>query len=76
MFIIKKEKKKVNIGKIIAITAVIAAGVAAVVTALMFWKKKKCMEQQLDNEIDAAIEAAFAEEAQTAELQTSETVEA
>ena len=75
MYVIKEEKK-VSIVKIIVITAAIAAGIAAIATAIMFWRKKKCAENQLDNEIDAAIEAAFAEEAQTAELQTADEVEA
>ena len=76
MFIIKKEKKKVNIGKIIALTAVIAAGVAAIVTAVHVFKKRKQQEKKLTEEIDAAIAAAMAEEdAVTAEVQITETKE-
>lgn len=77
MFVVNEEKKKVSVVKIIVVTAAIAAGVAAIVTALMIWKKKKCIEKQLDEEIEAAIDAAFAEdEAKTAEIQINEVTEA
>lgn len=62
MFVIKKEEKKVSIVKIILITASVAAAVAAIATAFLIWKKKFCQDKQLDEAIDAAIDAAFAED--------------
>lgn len=62
MYVIQEEKKKVSVVKIIIIVASIAAAVAAVVAAFMIWKKKFCKDKQLNDAIDAAIDAAFAED--------------
>lgn len=56
------KKKKFNIVKIILLTAAIAAAVAAIATAFMIWKKKTMMDRKIEEEIDAAIDSAFAED--------------
>ncbi|MBQ8408732.1 MAG: hypothetical protein IJY39_07690 [Clostridia bacterium] len=77
MYVIKEEKKKVNALKIVFLVVGIVAAVAAVLAAIMVWKKKKCGEKQIEEEIEAAINAAFAEddEAETAEVQIVEAEE-
>jgi flagellar basal body-associated protein FliL len=64
---VEEEKKSVSVFKIILIAASVAAAVAAVVTVLMFWKKKKCVDKQLEAEIDAVVDEAFAAEEESAE---------
>lgn len=63
MFVIK-EDKKVSVLKIVLISAGIAAVVGAAVAAVIIWKKKKNTTKQIEDEIDAAIDAAFAEDAE------------
>lgn len=63
MFVIK-EDKKVSVLKIVLISAGIAAVVGAAVAAVIIWKKKKNATKQIEDEIDAAIDAAFAEDAE------------
>ena len=63
MFVIKEEKKKVSIVKIIVIAATVAASVAAVITALMIWKKSKSEDKMIEDEIDAAFAEEEAEDA-------------
>lgn len=63
MFVIK-EDKKVSVLKIVLISAGIAAVVGAAVAAVVIWKKKKNATKQIEDEIDAAIDAAFAEDAE------------
>jgi predicted SpoU family rRNA methylase len=62
MFVIRKEKKKISVFKIVVLTATVAAAVASVVTALLIWKKKIWEGKKLANDIDAVVDAAFAEE--------------
>lgn len=57
-----KEKKKVNAVKLVLIIAGAVAAVAAIGALFMIWKKKCCKDKQIEAEIDAAIEAAFAED--------------
>ena len=71
MFIIKEKKKNVSIVKIVLIVAGILAAVAAVGAALMVWKKKCCKDKQIEEEIDAAIDAAFTED-EAAEVEVVE----
>ena len=75
MYIVKE--KKVSALKIILIVVGIAAATAAVVTAVMLWKKKKAADKIIEEEIDAAIEAAFAEdeEYETADVKIVESEE-
>lgn len=63
MFWNKEEKKKVNVLKIVVIVAAISAFVAAIVTALIIWKRKFYDRIQLDRKIEDAINKKFAEEA-------------
>ena len=63
MFVIK-EDKKLSVLKIVLISAGIAAAVGAAVAAVIIWKKKKSATKQIEDEIDAAIDAAFAEDAE------------
>ncbi len=62
MFIIKEKKKKSSAVKIVLIIAGIFAALAAVGAVLMLIKNKFCKDKQIEAEIDAAINAAFAEE--------------
>lgn len=75
MYIVKE--KKVSVLKIVLIVVGIAAATAAVVTAIMLWKKKKEADKIIEEEIDAAIEAAFAddEECETADVKIVESEE-
>lgn len=62
MYVTKEEKKKFSIVKLVVIIASIAAIAATFFAAFMFWKKKFGKAKELENQIDAAIDAAFAEE--------------
>lgn len=72
------KEKKVSVLKIVIIAAGVAAAVAAVVTAIIIWKKRKDADKIIEEEIDAAIEAAFAEEesAETADVKIIDSEEA
>ena len=60
--LIIREKKKSGAIKIVLLVAGIVAAVAALGAMLMIFKKKCCKNKQIEAEIDAAINAAFAEE--------------
>ena len=60
MFGFQKEEKKFSIVKLVLVIAGIAAGLAAAASALMFWKNKVGADKQLEDEIEAVIEEAFA----------------
>ena len=62
MYEIREEKKSFSIVKLIVIIASIAALAAAFAAAFMFWKKKFGKAKDLENQIEAAIDAAFADE--------------
>ena len=70
MYVIKEEKKS-NTLKIVLIVLAVVAVVGAGVAAFLIWKKKKDANKQIEEEIDAAIDAAFAEE-ETAEVEVVE----
>lgn len=70
MYVIKEEKKS-NTWKIVLIVLAVVAVVGAGVAAFLIWKKKKDANKQIEEEIDAAIDAAFAEE-ETAEVEVVE----
>ena len=73
MFAVKKEKNKASVLKF---ALIIVSVTAAVVVAVIIWKKKRIKDKQIEEEIDAAIDAAFAEKsAVTADLKISETEE-
>ena len=55
-----QQEKKFSIVKLVLVIAGIATGLAAAASALMFWKNKVGADKQLDDEIDAVIEEAFA----------------
>ena len=56
------EEKKNNTWKVVLIVLGVLAVVGAGVAAFLIWKKKKDANKQIEEEIDAAIDAAFAEE--------------
>ena len=56
------EGKKNNTWKVVLIVLGVLAVVGAGVAAFLIWKKKKDANKQIEEEIDAAIDAAFAEE--------------
>ena len=60
MYVVKE--KKGNTLKVVLIVLGILAVVGAGVAAFLIWKKKKDANKQIEEEIDAAIDAAFAEE--------------
>ena len=76
MIVVKKEKKKVKTVKTVLIIVGIVAAAAAVVAAVMLWKKKRVRDKQIEEEIDAAIGMAFAEdETVTADIKITESEE-
>lgn len=56
------EEKKSNTWKVVLIVLGILAVIGAGVAVFLIWKKKKDANKQIEEEIDAAIDAAFAEE--------------
>ncbi len=60
MYVVKE--KKTETWKIVLIVLGVLAVVGAGVAAFLIWKKKKDENKQIEEEIDAAIDAAFAEE--------------
>lgn len=60
MYVVKE--KKTETWKIVLIVLGVLAVVGAGVAAFLIWKKKKDENKQIEKEIDAAIDAAFAEE--------------
>ena len=70
------KKKKANAWKIVLIVAGIVLAVAAVVVAVMLWKKKRLEDKKIEEEIEAEIDAALAEEeALTADVKIGEAEE-
>lgn len=69
MYVVKE--KKSNTWKVVLIVLGILAVVGAGVAAFLIWKKKKDANKQIEEEIDAAIDAAFAEE-DVAEIEAAE----
>ena len=65
MYVVKE--KKVDVLKIVLISAGIAAVVGAAVATFIIWKKKSA-NKQIEKEIDAAIDAALAEEENADEI--------
>ena len=74
MYTIQEEKKSFSIVKLVVIITTVAAIAATFAAAFMFWKKKFGKAKALENQIDAAIEAAFADEedVETVELDVVE----
>ncbi len=65
------EEKKSNTWKVVLIVLGILAVIGAGVAVFLIWKKKKDANKQIEEEIDAAIDAAFAEE-DVAEIESVE----
>lgn len=55
-------KEKTNTWKIVLIVLGVLAVVGAGVAAFLVWKKKRDANKKIEDEIDAAIDAAFAED--------------
>ena len=55
-------KEKTNTWKIVLIVLGVLAVVGAGVAAFLVWKKRRDANKKIEDEIDAAIDAAFAED--------------
>ena len=67
------ENKKSGALKALIIISIIAASAASICATLMIWKKKCCKDKMIEDEIDAAIDAALSEESTS---DTEEVIEA
>lgn len=56
------QEKKTSTLKIVLIVLAVLAVVGAGVAAFLIWKKKRDENKKIEDEIDAAIDAAFAED--------------